>query len=133
MALYSRFDVIVSTVLRRCFIPEKQLSSATFCCTLIVRSMSAHLRWQNLAAQKTYNNLDVTMLEALDRRTCFMEGVIKCYPDETLETIIDRIVAAEVGVSVHSMKYVRVLICRLCSFSLHRRCTGWCSWTELTC
>uniref|UniRef100_A0A3Q2XSP4 5'-AMP-activated protein kinase subunit gamma-2-like n=1 Tax=Hippocampus comes TaxID=109280 RepID=A0A3Q2XSP4_HIPCM len=50
----------------------------------------------NLAAQKTYNNLDVTMLEALDRRTCFMEGVIKCYPDETLETIIDRIVAAEV-------------------------------------
>ncbi|XP_077407725.1 5'-AMP-activated protein kinase subunit gamma-1 isoform X2 [Vanacampus margaritifer] len=50
----------------------------------------------NLAAQKTYNNLDVTMLEALDRRTCFMEGVIKCYPDETLETIIDRIVTAEV-------------------------------------
>ncbi|XP_077368470.1 5'-AMP-activated protein kinase subunit gamma-1 isoform X3 [Festucalex cinctus] len=50
----------------------------------------------NLAAQKTYNNLDVTMLEALDRRRCFMEGVIKCYPDETLETIIDRIVTAEV-------------------------------------
>ncbi|XP_037135404.1 5'-AMP-activated protein kinase subunit gamma-1 isoform X1 [Syngnathus acus] len=50
----------------------------------------------NLAAQKTYNNLDVTMLEAVNRRTCFMEGVIKCYPDETLETIIDRIVTAEV-------------------------------------
>uniref|UniRef100_A0A4W6G5V3 Protein kinase, AMP-activated, gamma 3a non-catalytic subunit n=1 Tax=Lates calcarifer TaxID=8187 RepID=A0A4W6G5V3_LATCA len=50
----------------------------------------------NLAAQKTYNNLDMTMQEAIRRRTCFMEGVIKCYPDETLETIIDRIVKAEV-------------------------------------
>ncbi|XP_071320393.1 5'-AMP-activated protein kinase subunit gamma-1 isoform X2 [Trachinotus anak] len=50
----------------------------------------------NLAAQKTYNNLDMTMQEAIRRRTCFAEGVIKCYPDETLETIIDRIVKAEV-------------------------------------
>ncbi|XP_068165362.1 5'-AMP-activated protein kinase subunit gamma-1 isoform X2 [Antennarius striatus] len=50
----------------------------------------------NLAAQKTYNNLDVTMQEAIRRRVCFVEGVIKCYPDETLETIIDRIVKAEV-------------------------------------
>ncbi|KAM3857153.1 5'-AMP-activated protein kinase subunit gamma-1 [Diretmus argenteus] len=50
----------------------------------------------NLAAQKTYNNLDVTMQEAVQRRKCFAEGVIKCYPDETLETIIDRIVKAEV-------------------------------------
>lgn len=52
--------------------------------------------WQNLAAQKTYNNLDMTMQEAVRRRTSFVEGVIKCYPDETLETIIDRIVKAEV-------------------------------------
>ncbi|XP_036946821.1 5'-AMP-activated protein kinase subunit gamma-1 isoform X3 [Acanthopagrus latus] len=50
----------------------------------------------NLAAQKTYNNLDMTMQEAVRRRTCYVEGVIKCYPDETLETIIDRIVKAEV-------------------------------------
>ncbi|KAK2856835.1 hypothetical protein Q5P01_005570 [Channa striata] len=50
----------------------------------------------NLAAQKTYHNLDMTMQEALRRRRCFLEGVIKCYPDETLETIIDRIVKAEV-------------------------------------
>ncbi|KAG8004655.1 5'-AMP-activated protein kinase subunit gamma-2, partial [Nibea albiflora] len=54
------------------------------------------LRLLNLAAQKTYNNLDMTMMEAVSRRTCFVEGVIKCYPDETLETIIDRIVRAEV-------------------------------------
>ncbi|XP_074482797.1 5'-AMP-activated protein kinase subunit gamma-1 isoform X1 [Sebastes fasciatus] len=50
----------------------------------------------NLAAQKTYNNLDMPMQEAARRRSCFVEGVIKCYPDETLETIIDRIVSAEV-------------------------------------
>lgn len=57
-----------------------------------------YLCLQNLAAQKTYNYLDITMLEAVRRRTCFVEGVIKCYPDETLETIIDRIVEAEVDI-----------------------------------
>lgn len=36
------------------------------------------------------------MQEAARRRVCYVEGVIKCYPDETLETIIDRIVKAEV-------------------------------------
>uniref|UniRef100_A0AAX7VSI8 CBS domain-containing protein n=1 Tax=Astatotilapia calliptera TaxID=8154 RepID=A0AAX7VSI8_ASTCA len=50
----------------------------------------------NLAAQKTYNNLDMTMQEAVEKRICCVEGVIKCYPYETLETIIDRIVKAEV-------------------------------------
>ncbi|XP_076159369.1 5'-AMP-activated protein kinase subunit gamma-1 isoform X1 [Alosa pseudoharengus] len=50
----------------------------------------------NLAAQKTYNNLNMTMREAVRRRTCFLEGVMKCYGHETLETIIDRIVRAEV-------------------------------------
>ncbi|KAM9766754.1 5'-AMP-activated protein kinase subunit gamma-1 isoform 5-T5 [Menidia menidia] len=50
----------------------------------------------NLAAQKTYNNLDMTMREAVRRRSCYIEGVIKCHLDETLETIIDRIVTAEV-------------------------------------
>ncbi|KAM4559998.1 5'-AMP-activated protein kinase subunit gamma-1 isoform 3-T3 [Odontesthes bonariensis] len=50
----------------------------------------------NVAAEKTYNNLDMTMQEAVRRRTCYVEGVIKCRPDETLETIIDRIVTAEV-------------------------------------
>ncbi|RXN29950.1 5 -AMP-activated kinase subunit gamma-1-like isoform X2 [Labeo rohita] len=50
----------------------------------------------NLAAQKTYNNLSMSMQEAVRRRRCYVEGVIKCYPDETLETAIDRIVKAEV-------------------------------------
>ncbi|KTF91115.1 hypothetical protein cypCar_00030878 [Cyprinus carpio] len=50
----------------------------------------------NLAAQKTYNNLSMSMQEAVRRRRGYVEGVIKCYPDETLETAIDRIVKAEV-------------------------------------
>ncbi|TTE66792.1 5'-AMP-activated protein kinase subunit gamma-1 [Bagarius yarrelli] len=50
----------------------------------------------NLAAQKTYNNLSMSMMQALRRRRCFVEGVIKCYPDETLETAVDRIAQAEV-------------------------------------
>ncbi|XP_062417372.1 5'-AMP-activated protein kinase subunit gamma-1 isoform X3 [Pungitius pungitius] len=50
----------------------------------------------NLAAQKSYNNLDMPMWDAVQGRSCFIEGVIKCYPYETLETIVDRIVHAEV-------------------------------------
>ncbi|XP_068428659.1 5'-AMP-activated protein kinase subunit gamma-3b isoform X2 [Clinocottus analis] len=50
----------------------------------------------NLAAQKNYNNLNMTMREAISSRACCMEGVLKCYPYETLETIIDRIARAEV-------------------------------------
>uniref|UniRef100_UPI003AAEF7B7 5'-AMP-activated protein kinase subunit gamma-3b isoform X1 n=1 Tax=Centroberyx gerrardi TaxID=166262 RepID=UPI003AAEF7B7 len=50
----------------------------------------------NLAAQKNYNNLNMTMREAVSSRACCMEGVLKCYPHETLETIIDRIAEAEV-------------------------------------
>lgn len=51
---------------------------------------------QNLAAQKNYNNLNMTMQEAITSRACCVEGVLKCYPHETLETIIDRIAKAEV-------------------------------------
>lgn len=36
------------------------------------------------------------MQEAIHRRAGFVEGVIKCYPDETLDTIIERIVNAKV-------------------------------------
>ncbi|XP_040913183.1 5'-AMP-activated protein kinase subunit gamma-3b isoform X2 [Toxotes jaculatrix] len=50
----------------------------------------------NLAAQKNYNNLNMTMQEAVAARACWVEGVLKCYPYETLETIIDRIAKAEV-------------------------------------
>ncbi len=51
---------------------------------------------QNLAAEKTYNNLDVTVTQALRHRSQYFEGVMKCNKLETLETIVDRIVKAEV-------------------------------------
>uniref|UniRef100_A0A665X0J6 Protein kinase, AMP-activated, gamma 3b non-catalytic subunit n=1 Tax=Echeneis naucrates TaxID=173247 RepID=A0A665X0J6_ECHNA len=50
----------------------------------------------NLAAQKNYNNLNMTMREAIASRACWVEGVIKCYLHETLDTIIERIAKAEV-------------------------------------
>ncbi|XP_033367348.1 5'-AMP-activated protein kinase subunit gamma-1 isoform X4 [Parus major] len=51
---------------------------------------------RNLAAEKTYNNLDVTVTRALQHRSHYFEGVLKCYKHETLETIINRLVEAEV-------------------------------------
>lgn len=36
------------------------------------------------------------MREAIASRACCVEGVLKCYRHETLETIIDRIAQAEV-------------------------------------
>ena len=51
---------------------------------------------QNLAAEKTYNNLDITVTQALQHRSQYFEGVVKCSKLEILETIVDRIVRAEV-------------------------------------
>ncbi|KAK7162761.1 hypothetical protein R3I93_006947 [Phoxinus phoxinus] len=50
----------------------------------------------NLAAEKTYNNLDITVTQALLHRSQYFEGVMKCFRHETLDTIVDRIVKAEV-------------------------------------
>lgn len=50
----------------------------------------------NLAAEKTYNNLDITVTQALKHRCQYFEGVMKCHKMETMETIVDRIVKAEV-------------------------------------
>ncbi|KAM9699251.1 5'-AMP-activated protein kinase subunit gamma-1-like [Menidia menidia] len=50
----------------------------------------------NLAAEKTYNNLDLTVTRALQHRSQRFEGVMKCHKDESLGTIVDRIVKAEV-------------------------------------
>ncbi|XP_055007508.1 5'-AMP-activated protein kinase subunit gamma-1-like isoform X2 [Boleophthalmus pectinirostris] len=50
----------------------------------------------NLAAEKTYNNLDITVTQALKHRSQYFEGVVKCHRMETLDTIVDRIVKAEV-------------------------------------
>lgn len=50
----------------------------------------------NLAAEKTYNNLDISVTQALKHRSQYFEGVMKCHKMETMETIVDRIVKAEV-------------------------------------
>ncbi|CAL9704477.1 unnamed protein product [Knipowitschia caucasica] len=50
----------------------------------------------NLAAEKTYNNLDVTVTKALQHRSQYFEGVLTCNRLETLEAIINRLVEAEV-------------------------------------
>lgn len=61
---------------------------------------------QNLAAQKNYNNLNMTMQEAIQGRWCCIEGVLKCYPHETLETVIDRIAEAEVLEQIVAMLHM---------------------------
>lgn len=50
----------------------------------------------NLAAERTYNNLDVSVEDALQHRQDHFEGVVKCYLNETLFVIIDRISTAKI-------------------------------------
>ncbi|KAL0966146.1 hypothetical protein UPYG_G00291510 [Umbra pygmaea] len=50
----------------------------------------------NLAAEKTYNNLDITVTQALRHRSQYFEGVMQCHKLDTLDTIVERIVKAEV-------------------------------------
>ncbi|XP_028178633.1 5'-AMP-activated protein kinase subunit gamma-2-like [Ostrinia furnacalis] len=50
----------------------------------------------NLAAEKTYNNLDVSLKTANEHRNDWFEGVQKCTLDETLFDVMERIVRAEV-------------------------------------
>ncbi|KFV57413.1 5'-AMP-activated protein kinase subunit gamma-3, partial [Gavia stellata] len=74
VGLYSRFDVIVSTL--------------------------------------TYNSLDISVREALRQRTTCLEGVITCYPHETMEDIIDRIAKEQVHrlVLVDENQYPRGIV-----------------------
>ncbi|XP_055606698.1 uncharacterized protein LOC129754581 isoform X2 [Uranotaenia lowii] len=50
----------------------------------------------NLAAEKTYNDLDVSLKTANEHRNAWFEGVQHCKLDETLYTVMERIVRAEV-------------------------------------
>ena len=52
---------------------------------------------QNLAAEKTYNNLDVTIDEAMKSRRQGFEGVSTCKKTEKLSSVMARIVKAEVS------------------------------------
>jgi len=50
----------------------------------------------NLAAERTYNNLDITVEDALKYRGDSFTGVLKCQPHETLYVIIERIAQGNV-------------------------------------
>ncbi|XP_003464082.3 5'-AMP-activated protein kinase subunit gamma-3 isoform X2 [Cavia porcellus] len=50
----------------------------------------------HLAAQQTYNHLDMSVGEALRQRTLCLEGVLSCQPHETLGEVIDRIAREQV-------------------------------------
>lgn len=55
------------------------------------------LRFQDLAAEKTYTNLDISVIEALDYRRNRFDGVASCLKTESLGTIMERIVNKEVS------------------------------------
>ncbi|KAH3716593.1 hypothetical protein DPMN_059317 [Dreissena polymorpha] len=52
----------------------------------------------NLAAEKTYNNLGITIQQALQHRkgASWFEGVVKCVETDSLKIVVDKIVRAEV-------------------------------------
>lgn len=50
----------------------------------------------NLAADKSYGELDVTIGEAIAKRKEKLEGVLTCRKEETLAVVMERIVKAEV-------------------------------------
>uniref|UniRef100_A0A673NHG3 5'-AMP-activated protein kinase subunit gamma-1 n=1 Tax=Sinocyclocheilus rhinocerous TaxID=307959 RepID=A0A673NHG3_9TELE len=60
------------------------------------RKLIYYFLYINLAAEKTYNNLDITVTKALQHRSQYFEGVLTCRANETLEAIINRLVEAEV-------------------------------------
>lgn len=59
--------------------------------------------FQNLAAQRSYNNLDVTVKQALShRQKRSPDGVLKCHITDSLLTIVQRVVDAEVMIYLYS-------------------------------
>ena len=55
------------------------------------------LSFQNLAAEKTYNNLNVTLKEANEHRNEWFEGVHTCQKTDSLFAVMEIIVKAEVS------------------------------------
>lgn len=83
--IYAKFDVIVRT----------QIHNISFI-SLNNNNNKIIVSSQNLAAEKTYNDLDVSLRKANEHRNAWFEGVQKCILDETLYVIMERIVRAEV-------------------------------------
>lgn len=79
--IFAKFDVIVSQSMKM------YLMSNSFNVLFL----------QNLAAERTYNNLDVTLKQANEHRSDWFEGVQKCLLTDTLFSVIEKIVRAEVS------------------------------------
>ena len=56
--------------------------------------------FQNLAAEKTYDNLDLTLKEANEHRNEWFEGVYKCQKTDSLYDVMEKIVKAEVSLGL---------------------------------
>lgn len=85
--IFAKFDVIVS---------HTQHTKEN-----IIFNIYIHLMfycYQNLAAERTYNNLDVTLKQANEHRSDWFEGVQKCLITDDLFSVIEKIVRAEVRV-----------------------------------
>ena len=65
--------------------------------------------FQNLAATRSYHNLDVTVKDALQFRESRPEGVTTCTIHESIETVANRLVKAEVRIFLSN----RRLMCRV--------------------
>ena len=52
--------------------------------------------FQNLAAEKTYSNLDISLKQANEHRNEWFEGVHSCKQTDTLFSVMEKIVKAEV-------------------------------------
>jgi 5'-AMP-activated protein kinase, regulatory gamma subunit len=88
--IFAKFDVIVSIVV---FLFRSTKVDLVY---TIINMCVCVFFLQNLAAEKTYNNLDVSLQKANEHRNEWFEGVTKCKMDETLYTVMERIVRAEV-------------------------------------
>lgn len=63
----------------------------------------------NLAAERTYSNLEVTLVEAISFKNEWFDGVHKCTADETVLAVIERLVKADVARLVMVDKEDRVV------------------------
>ncbi len=57
-----------------------------------------------MAAEKTYTNLNMTVVEALQYRKDRFEGVASCMKHESLATIMERIVKKEVFIFFYHIR-----------------------------
>lgn len=79
---------------------EKRISALPVVDTITGKVVDVYAKFDviNLAVQRSYNNLDVTVKQALSHRPLrSLDGsVLRCYLHETLNVIVDRVVQAEV-------------------------------------